>query len=424
VFKYEPPASIDDLAGRPTRAGFLDAWHAFIASRFAAEQSGPGVSLFFSETASPATSAEIPVAWDAFPKFISRLFPNDAKKRWDRANELDTSEVEGPFRQQDEYCEWFAYRDSPAGPIRRIVFTAEAPEYWERLAVADFARVVQLYRQLVSPLVQPNELLAGGEYNPRNKWNTTHGVIHLTHGANTLGAEINLAARATVMRKDTLGARIVDTRKFACSSNFGDVDRSSDPSIGSAVNLTALPPAAGSSAKSITLANPVGLYIDTLKSNVLTDMDGNPLTGWFTFVRGKPGRGLMAVLAPPDGATFGLDKVLVNGLALTHGGQVAEHIKMVLYAKTANLGQPTPALRSAVAHCCAPSGFDPGTLSQLNIDHVGAGFACGTGRTEAYPNLVGPSGPGFAPEDVDSPGFATEIAPPSVSRFYRARRGR
>ena len=28
MFKYAPPANIDDLAGRPTRDGFLDDWHA------------------------------------------------------------------------------------------------------------------------------------------------------------------------------------------------------------------------------------------------------------------------------------------------------------------------------------------------------------------------------------------------------------
>jgi hypothetical protein len=423
MFKYEPPANIDDLAGRPTRAAFLDAWHSHIQARFAFEQSGPGVSLFFSETTSSATSAEIPVAWDAFPLSIRRVSPNDAKKRWDLADVLDTSEPEGPFRQQDEYCEWFAYRETLTGPIKRIVFTAEAPEYWEKLAVADFPRVVELYRAHVSSAVQPNDLLQAGEYNPRNKWNTKQGVMHLTHGANTLGAEINLAARATVMRKDILGARIIDVRKFACSSNFGDVNRSSDPNIGSAVNLTALPPAAGSAAKSITLANPVGLYIDKLKDNILSDIDGNPLTGWFTFVRGRPGRGLMAVLAPPNGATFGLDKVLVAGVPLTHGGQVAEHIKMVLYAKTASLGQPLPALRPAVAHCCAPVGFDPANLSAINIDQIGAASKCGAGKADAYENLVAAD---FAPEAVsaDSSAFTWEVKPPSVSRYYKAQRGR
>jgi len=215
MFRYNPPANIDDLSGRPTRTAFLDAWHSHVAARFAQEISGPGVSLFFSETTSAATSPEIPVPWDAFPLFIRRRFPNDANKRWAEADVLDTSEQAGPFRQQDEYCEWFAYRDTAAGPIKRIVFTAEAPEYWERLAVADFERVVQLYRQHVSPQVQPAELLDAGAYNPRNKWNTTHGVMHLTHPANSLGAEINLAARATVMRMDGQGIRVTDVRKFA-----------------------------------------------------------------------------------------------------------------------------------------------------------------------------------------------------------------
>jgi hypothetical protein len=37
------------------------------------------------------------------------------------------------------------------------------------------------------------------QYNPYNKWNTTHGLMHLTHPCNTLQAEITLGADATVL---------------------------------------------------------------------------------------------------------------------------------------------------------------------------------------------------------------------------------
>ena len=33
-----------------------------------------------------------------------------------------------------------------------------------------------------------------GTYNPYNRWNTTDGIMHLTHPANTLSAEIKLGA--------------------------------------------------------------------------------------------------------------------------------------------------------------------------------------------------------------------------------------
>jgi hypothetical protein len=414
MFKYETPASIDDLAGRPARAAFLTTWHDNIRARFAVEQARPGVSLFFSEVDSAATSNDIPVSWNAFPLFIKRRFPNNADRiqRWSIADLLRT-EAAGPFRQQDEYCEWFAYRDVPDGPIRRIVFTAEAPEYWDALAAADLDRVVELYRQFVSPAVQRGDLLRNGVYNPRNKWNTTHGVMHLTHPANTLFAEINLAAQSTIMRRNGQGARITSVRQFACASSFGDVNRTSDPSIGSSVNLTVFPAAPGSTAQSITLANPVGLYIAGLQDGVLTDDNDNPLN-WFRFVRGGPSRGLMAVLEPPAGAAFGLERVRIAGVPLTHGGQVAERITMVLFARTANLSKPVPPLLPAVAHCCAPSPFDPPKIDQINLSHTAADTGCSAGTVEAFP------GPGVAPHGLVG---AALTADAQESPYYRARRG-
>ena len=64
-----------------------------------------------------------------------------------------------PCRLQDEYCEWFVYRQMPNGPISRIVFTAEAPEYWITLAKHDFEPWLQLYREhVVADHVQPDDL--------------------------------------------------------------------------------------------------------------------------------------------------------------------------------------------------------------------------------------------------------------------------
>lgn len=416
MFKYAPPANIDDLAGRPSQTAFLDAWHAMINQDFTSEidRLPPGNKLFFSESSAPATSAELPVTWNAFPLPIRRLHPNDTVARWDAADQLGARNRAPfgeppalmPFRRQDEYCEWFAYRASPGGPITRIAFTAEAPEYWIELARHDFDRVVQLYQEHVSPDVKPDELklqqdimfgndrLPRGSYNPYNKWNTEAGVMHLTHPANTLGAEINLAANATIPRHDVAGTRVTEVRRFACGSGFGDPNRSSDPSIGSGVNLTALPATPGSAPQSITLANPVALYIDRLASGVLTDDEDNPLPGWFTIVRGVAGRGLLAVLKPPAGAAFGLEKVRILGEKLTHGGQVAEHIQMVLYAKTANLGHPTPPLQPCIAHCCRADSAVP--VERVNLDHIDAGNACRAPNSkDAFPELtegaVGPS---------------------------------
>jgi hypothetical protein len=169
------------------------------------------------------------------------------------------------------------------------------------------------------------------------------------------------------------------------------------------VNLTAVPAAAGSAAQSITLANPVALYIDKLAANVITDENDNPLPGWFKIVRGVAGRGLMAALEPPAGASFGLEKVLVQGEKLTHGGQVAEQIQMILYAKTANLGHPVPPLQACVAHCCRPDSAVP--VDKVNLGQVDPTEACsGANSKDPFPELTGPAaGPAIAAAAAGSP---------------------
>ncbi|HEX5264842.1 MAG TPA: hypothetical protein VFW13_15025, partial [Phenylobacterium sp.] len=351
MFTYAPPANIDDLAGQPTREKFLTDWHDFVGKTFADElarviSDNPGIEpQFASEVDGAFAGQDIPVNWQAFPLTITRDHFNDSVKAWTAANILMHVMVGGvpvKMRPQDEYCEWFEYRKG--GVLQRIVFTAEAPEYWIALAAHDLEKVVSLYQRLVDPAVKKadllldqdmrwldNRILKAGTYNPYNPWNTEKGVMHLTHHANSLGAEIDLAAKATVVRGNG-GVRVTDVRQLACCSDFGDPNRSSDPNIGHAVN-TSCTPVDGSPAQDVTLANPVALYIDGLAPGTITGPNDEPLDNWFTFVRGATGHGLMAVLAPPAGAAFGLDQVKVKGIPLAYGGQVAEAIQMVLYAK-------------------------------------------------------------------------------------------
>lgn len=318
------------------------------------------------------------------------------------------------YRRQDEYCEWHRY-DGP-GPAR-IVFTAEGPEYWIALAKYDLKRVVALYQKFVSPDVLKEDLLlkekisyggqtlAAGTYDPFNIWNTRKGVMHLTHYANTLGAEINLAARATVLRCDINGDRITESRRLIASSGYGSVNRSSDPNIGYGVNSTAVPEGAAK-ALSITLANPVGLYMDACAEDQLADKDDQPLVGWFKFIRGAAGRGLMAVLQPPEGDARTLGDVYVGGEKLESGAQIAKLIQMIVYAATADLNAPMPVARLPVYRGCVPKGTDLTALRDVNFDESGqwdAGDTCRIqGATQnppialddAYAELLRPSGAG------------------------------
>lgn len=419
MFRYDPPGTLDDLDGRPTRQAFLDDWHAFIENEFISNIDAltpPGAGApFFTETQTAATSAELPVTWEGFPLAISRQHPQDRKAAWAAADKMrSTSDFTVPgappfavqFRPQDEYCEWHVYVDDVTQQITRVVLTAEGPEYWIRLAKHDVDRVVALYQKHVSskvnkadlllpvPIVFGGEELAKGSYNPFNVWNTEKGVMHLTHPANTLGAEINLAAQATILRKTADGTRITETRRLACCSTFGDANRSSDPTIGQGVNLGVLPAQAGSVPARITLANPVGLYMNKLAPGAITDDQGNPLDEWFRFARGVTGRGLMAVVEPPAGATFGFDKVQLKGIPLTRGGQLADVLQMVLYARTAPASGPPPALEFCNAHCCMPKGTPPPKIKGVNLGHSDIGNTCKPAALveDAFPELLPPPG--------------------------------
>lgn len=408
MFTYSPPASIDDLSGRPSKPTFLANWHIYINQNFHDNIGALGDDpLFFSETDTPAQSGPVPIPWNGFPLSLTRQFKNRTDA-WKAADTLQTTNRYTPkgsasvvtmFRPQDEYCEWFAY--TTASKITRIVFTAEGPEYWIKLAESDFSVVLSLYQQFVNPGVTANDLrlshdlqfgdvlLQAGSYDPFNKWNTTNGVMHLTHPANTLGAEINLAAFATIPREDTPGARVSDVRRLICCAGYGNANRSSDPSIGFAVNTTCVPLTAGSAIMTATLADPVGLYMNQLQAGVLTGPNGEALDNWFQFVRGNAGKGLMAVVEPPSGSAFGLDRVLVKGVPLQRGGQIAEAIDMVLYAKVASHAGPAPSLQACTNVCCMPAGTPAASIKNINLAQPNG--ACKSPSVPAYPELLEPA---------------------------------
>jgi hypothetical protein len=435
MFVYKTPGNTDDLHGRPDRGKFLDAWSTWIAKQIRgqiqalkappADNDGrrdfPVPSpLFFCEADHAADSTDLPVTWNAFPLSIARRYDNDPETAWKYLDQLgsttrytpsEAADVTTAYRRQDEYCEWHRYDQGPRGP--RMVFTAEGPEYWIQLAAYDFDQVVNLYHDLVSTAVQPDELklkhdidfggwhLKAGSYDPFNIWNTEKGVIHLTHPANTLGAEVNLAARATVLRHDASSHRIVESRRLISASGYGDVNRSSDPAIGFGVNITAVPEGQ-TKPLSITLANPVGLYMDSIAESQLTDKNDQPLVGWFTFVRGVKGRGLMAVLEPPKDDARTLDDVYVSGKKLVSGAQIASLIQMVIYAATAKLNAPMSPVHPPFYRSCVPEGTDVGDLSKVNLlGGFSADQSCkiqGSKLTnplalaEAYPDLDQPAG--------------------------------
>jgi hypothetical protein len=125
-----------------------------------------------------------------------------------------------------------------------------------------------------------------GDYNPLNVWTTSKGIMHLTHPANTLGAEVNLAKDASSARDcdalppPTPAEPSAEVRRIACGQ-YGGINRSSDPLIGLGVGDII------NAGLKLSLTDPVGLYIAKCDLASLKGPNGEAVANAMTVVRGQ-----------------------------------------------------------------------------------------------------------------------------------------
>lgn len=401
---FNPPGFVDDFARRPEmQEAFARGWDAIVNEWLDGGTGLDGGSFFnWQMDTTPGEVKTEAVSWDAFPRFLERWFEEDDdadQRRWQAAETLRPQLLNGQplrrilpegrlgdpvpafHRQQDEYCEWFAHTDE-AGSIQRVTFTSEGPEYWQYLAMGtraffapddprstlaegDLSLVGDLYRAHVDTAVADDDLVwpfdvayfdgeqwavfaRKGAYNSYNKWNTTHGAMHLTHPANTLGAEITLAAQAAVLRKDGSGAPIQDTEALVCCSGYGDANRSSDPLIGAGVNGLA------TAGFSVSLADPVGLYIGGINLDGFRGPDNEDVGGAWRPDRGNSEQRMIlrATFAVPEELGLSVDQVLARGRAIAFGGQISDEIQMTLTGLVKKRGTEVQVRQDCVVKCC------------------------------------------------------------------------
>jgi hypothetical protein len=375
MLKFAPPAGINDFDEDPSLYGTWDSAMSQIFHDL--KHSGDqyqNYPAFYSPQSPPAGNPNgASPTWPALPKGLTARFGDDkAAELADKLIPWGTSpDDEGfsstPFhdatgkvfanngyRQQDEYLEWIVKRDGNNG-ITEIVFTCEGPEYWNVVA-SNKGLLTRLYQKYVSTSVTTEDLFFSenvsfidpndptmteqhftpNDYNPYNKWNIA-GAMHLTHPANTLGAEVTLAAQASakfVMR----GAAVATNPNLTCCQGIGEINRSSDPNIAATVNAAVL------QGNYVTLANPVGLYMLDFDATAFTLPDGSPIATfvgtYLTKLRKSVDSSmtLRASLKVPDGVMFQGRQMLVSDLlcnrkAIQFGGQVAATITMGLFAQ-------------------------------------------------------------------------------------------
>ena len=450
---FAPPAHLLEFHRIPNLA---NAWSDFLDQTIGAEIDlvenglangipdsalGVGKSQFYNrlrkfQNRQPAT---LDIAWTGFPRTLTIRFQHDAvplarfplseglSVRPDFFTDKPGRPIPGLLhRRQDEYLEWRPEYDKE-NRLVRVTFTCESPEYWATFAdgypppyylpsdFTDFDRdpvdrdrralFIETYRHLTGGPERPEELFFDRDiyldsrlvfpknsYNPWNRWNTLDGIVHLTHPSNTLDAEIRLAARATIKRVDSANRLVTDVTELVCRAGLGSVTRASDPTIAGKINELIR------AGFSITLADPLGLYIDGLDTSGWTDSSNRPVgQEIFRAVRFDltPGaqRILRAVCEVPPETGLTLADLKIKGEPIIFTGQIAECITMKLTG-AAVFEAPVGVPANTFIHNCFHCKTDPDKMVVVGIEdqpgpgkdvELNATFPCEKGFVPTFP---------------------------------------
>lgn len=328
------------------------------------------------ELADTGKVASNPTFANGFPQVPTDVCPqinwNSPKSGW------RTFGPPGPRGWQDEYCEWSVTRDPASKKITSVMFTCENPDYWFTLWQVSPETVLGIYQQVISPNVKLADLYLLDEkgnpvinaltglpaYNPLNKWNSgpvtnpgvSGGAMHLTSPPNTLGAEVYLAAAATLLRN----VSTYDPQSMICCSKYGQPFRNSDPHIGFSANQLA------KAGMTISLTDPVGLYIQEPEWSVYQTPDNTPAGNFWTVTRGNgPNQILHAVYAVPPGKGYTVSDIKINGKPIQWAGQIAQTFQMQLSAT----GFPGTSLPPQKTQDCQKPSPNPTPQAIILIDN-------------------------------------------------------
>lgn len=312
ISQFGAPGKLNDFDGDMT-AG----WSRFISNNLDREvaalvQLNPGLQpQFYNPAKLDVAGTPVPISWPAFPQVIEIEYGDDQQKMFQQAEIRNN---------QDEYLEWVVVTTN--GKITKVVFTSEGPEYWNYIATADRNLLQKLYRDIIGHEAPETDLYtSSGAYLPRNIWNAKYAV-HLVQRNNTLQAEINIASQATVLRRHDTDDPVTDANELINCSGYGDPNRHSDPHIGDVVNRAAR------QGSSITLQDPVGLYLESLphptnELGIRKPGGGSVGPEYWTLVRGDQDHILRAVFEAPVGQPA-VGDLEIGGEKIVYGGQIVK----------------------------------------------------------------------------------------------------
>lgn len=321
--RFGVPGKVDDS----TLSELPGAWHELVTGIFG-KQAADFPQLYDpTQEDAPADAQLHRPDWHAFPVSLNRKTASA-----DERNALADEDREN----QDEYCEWSVERSG--GDITKVTFTTEVREYYSTLATKDPEALLGLYREFVSPDVQPDDLFDGGTYDPNNAWNrrTDGPIMHLSQADNNLEAAIVLAAQATVLRERN-GVRVTDQQDLVACGGLGNPFRNSDPQIASAINGLA------ATGAKLTLEDPMGLYIDRIEMAGMEFPEGVDPGACWVIERGVPEYAVRARFQLPGGSGTVSD-VTIGGAPIRSGAQLADRISIRIGAISHSPGSSQPRL--------------------------------------------------------------------------------
>lgn len=314
---FDTPARVRDVRSARKR----ERWSELVAGRIGAIAAAFPQIYDPTREDTPDTASVVAIPpWPASPGRLRRE-TGDPVERWRIAD--------GDRNQQDEYCEWAVERENRK--ITRVTFTTEVPEYYDFLAAVAPDRLLDVYHRWVSRRARIEDLVVNGSYRRVNPWNDQDPakgrIAHLTQGANTLTDALGLAGLATVPRERN-GVLVTTKEDLAGCANLGDPTRFSDPAIAAVVN------AAARNGASLTLADPVGLYIDGLITIGMKTPDGTDPAKFWTIERGRKSHAVRASIAVPETPKrdYVVGDITIRGRKIDFGAQLADLVRVRLAA--------------------------------------------------------------------------------------------
>ncbi len=298
VTKFDTPGSLRDA---PDGSPFYDRWHRVVDALIAPSTPLSGSGRYVDPSTVDVTGGTARTyTWTGFPR--PHLIGDD---RDDRAAVLLAGEDR---HAQPEYLEWHVTRS--AGTITKVTFVTETPEYWTTLAQTEPGRVLALYRELVSPAVNRDDLFPAGRYDPLNRWNTTDGIVHYVMRINSMG--------------DLLGVSQEREPTGRAMDNFDALPYKRSTAADARLNLDLW--AMARPGRAIAPANPPGVYLLDWDDSGWAKPDGTPVGDYWRIVRGAAGAALRVEYEVPASEGFRVGDIRIGGRPITTGGQLAEHI--------------------------------------------------------------------------------------------------